>query len=297
MRSLRPRPSLGLVFVALIAFGCGTTETARVAEDDVGQVASEATARAIVQAQAIEAVPSLPDDPACPSGMALVEGDYCPVVEQHCIEWQGGPGDGTGVKGQCKRFKEPTTCAVSYRKAQRYCMDRFEWPNVRGELPRVLVSWQDARALCENAGKRLCTEVEQNFACEGEDMLPYVYGYARDASICSIDKPYRERTFAFTPMPTCLADEACGAAFSAIDQRVPAGSMEACQSKQGIFDLNGNVNEWGMLPDRRSPDRSGIKGGWWGPVRNRCRPTVTFHDEGDYGYEVGFRCCADAAAP
>ena len=37
-------------------------------------------------------------------------------------------------------------------------------------------------------------------------------------------------------------------------------------------------------------------GAWWGPVRNRCRPMTTFHLEGDYGYEVGFRCCKDAPA-
>ena len=62
----------------------------------------------------------------------------------------------------------------------------------------------------------------------------------------------------------------------------------------GAYDLNGNVNEWVERPHQKVPDRSGLKGGWWGPVRGRCRPTVTFHKESDYGYEVGFRCCADA---
>jgi hypothetical protein len=84
---------------------------------------------------------------------------------------------------------------------------------------------------------------------------------------------------------------ACHAAFDAIDQRVPAGSMESCRSTDGIHDLNGNVNAWVYLPNGKSPHRSGLKGGSWGPVRDRCRPTVTFHDEGDFGYEAGFRCC------
>jgi sulfatase modifying factor 1 len=145
--------------------------------------------------------------------------------------------------------------------------------------------------MCAAKDKRLCTEEEFNFACEGEAMRPYVYGFSRDPSKCNFDKPYRARTFKFTEMESCGDDPACLAAYRAIDQRVPAGSMESCQSPEGVFDLNGNANEWVVIPDAKSPHRSGIKGGWWGPVRDRCRPTVTFHDEGDFGYEVGFRCC------
>jgi formylglycine-generating enzyme required for sulfatase activity len=63
----------------------------------------------------------------------------------------------------------------------------------------------------------------------------------------------------------------------------------------GVYDLNGNINEWVFRPKEKYPNRSGLKGGWWGPVRGRCRPTVGFHKEEDYGYEEGFRCCKDAA--
>lgn len=177
----------------------------------------------------------------------------------------------------------------------RFCMDRYEWPNQEGELPMVLVSWEDARQICQSVGKRLCTEEEFNFACEGESMRPYVYGFERDTSRCNFDKPYRTRTFTFLAWGFCLADPDCREAFEAIDQRMPAGAMPGCRSDHGVFDLNGNANEWVMIPSNKPPHRSGIKGGWWGPVRNRCRPTVTFHDEGDFGYEVGFRCCADTS--
>src|SRR4051812_3584304 len=30
---------------------------------------------------------------ACPEGMILVEGEYCPDVEQHCLKWMDPPGD------------------------------------------------------------------------------------------------------------------------------------------------------------------------------------------------------------
>jgi formylglycine-generating enzyme required for sulfatase activity len=209
------------------------------------------------------------------------------------VAWQEIPGAPV-PRGHCLRFAEPVTCFDDRRKPMHYCMDRYEWPNRRGEKPRTLTSWQDARATCAAAGKRLCTEEEWNFACEGEEMRAYVYGNARDPDQCNFDRPYRPRAFVFTAWDACQADPACKEAFDAIDQRLPAGSLETCRSKQGIYDLIGNANEWVMIPDKRTPHRSGIKGGWWGPVRARCRPTVTFHDEGDFGYEVGFRCCADA---
>jgi formylglycine-generating enzyme required for sulfatase activity len=87
---------------------------------------------------------------------------------------------------------------------------------------------------------------------------------------------------------------ACKAELEKLDQRLPAGSMPRCVSPFGVYDMNGNINEWVHLPGKKYPDRSGLKGGWWGPVRNRCRPTVGFHKEEDYGYEAGFRCCQDA---
>jgi formylglycine-generating enzyme required for sulfatase activity len=246
-------------------------------------------------AAAPDAMPGEPDDPACPTGMALVEGSYCLAPEQRCVEVQeikGAPPE--GARGHCLRYAEPVTCFEDRRRPMRFCMDRYEWPNARGAMPRVLTSWEEARALCASAGKRLCTEAEFNFACEGEEMRPHVYGYARDAAQCNFDRPYRPRTFVFTPWDACMADPACRQAFEALDQRMPAGSLESCRSREGVYDLIGNVNEWVIRPDERSPRRSGIKGGWWGPIRARCRPTVTFHDEGDFGYEVGFRCCADS---
>ena len=36
--------------------------------------------------------------------------------------------------------------------------------------------------------------------------------------------------------------------------------------------------------------------GYWGPVRNRCRPMTTDHNMWHSGYQIGFRCCAGAAA-
>lgn len=248
----------------------------------------------------------------CPEDMVLIHGGYCPNAEQVCAEHheefnrdearkkkKKEAGDEVGkstVSERCLRYKEPSECLSKERRPMRYCMDRYEYPNKKGELPRLLISWTEAKKTCESLGKRLCTEDEYNFACEGEAMLPYTYGYARDASKCNIDKAYRKREKKLSTYDKCMKKPQCKAELERLDQRLPAGSMPECVSPFGVYDLNGNINEWVYRPGKKYPDRSGLKGGWWGPVRGRCRPTVGFHKEDDYGYEEGFRCCKEASA-
>ena len=94
--------------------------------------------------------------------MSLVHGSYCPVVSQVCVERPKTIGG--GGKHHCKRYAPATCFTPERRRPLRFCMDRYEWPNRAGELPRSLVSWPDARALCAGIGKRLCTTDEFNFA-------------------------------------------------------------------------------------------------------------------------------------
>ncbi len=242
--------------------------------------------------------------------MVLVAGNYCPSVSQKCLEHhteyvreqkrlqrleKDGKETHSTVSERCLRYQEPSVCVSKERRPMRYCIDRYEWPNQKGELPIFLVSWHDARKFCEDVGKRLCTVNEFNFACEGEDMLPYTYGYVRDDKKCAIDKPYIRREKNLKRYEACMKDEECKAESERLDQREPAGARPQCVSPFGVYDLNGNINEWVRRPRQDPPNRSGLKSGWWGPVRCRCRPTVGFHKEHDYGYEVGFRCCRDAS--
>ncbi len=272
--------------------------------------AASASAAPAASAPSKQASPGRTD--GCAEGMVRVEGDYCPEVEQVCLEHHEeyerdlkkraraeakGEKYKSTVSERCLRYAAPTKCLSKEKLRLDFCIDRYEYPNVPGELPALLISWTEAKKTCEKLGKRLCTEREFNFACEGPEALPYTYGYERDPSKCSIDKEYRKREKKLFPYERCMRTPRCKAELERLDQRLPIGSLSECVSPFGVYDLNGNINEWVEIPKKKYPDRSGLKGGWWGPVRGRCRPTVDFHKEDDYGYEEGFRCCSDVRAP
>lgn len=218
---------------------------------------------------------------ACPAGMILVEGDYCPDPAQKCLEWLEDPWKFPFAR--CARYEEPSTCKGE-RVPLRFCIDKYEAAEESG-LPRGDVSWNGASGACREQGKRLCKEHEWVFACEGEEMLPYPYGAVRNPGICNF-----EATSGLTNNDGLLADH-----------REPVESNPRCVSPFGVVNMVGNIDEWVELDKpyystlhggRRM--LSGLKGGWWGPLRNRCRPTTLDHDEHFHELQTGYRCCADA---
>jgi hypothetical protein len=226
------------------------------------------------------AVPA-PAGGACPDAMILVEGAFCPTPDQPCLNWMDDP-----VKypyARCAEFAQPSTCKGE-RVRLRFCIDRHEAAEATG-MPIADTSWTNASAACKAQGKRLCQEREWLFACEGEEMRPYPYGYVRNPALCNFEKDN-----------LVVKGELA-------DQRQPVTANPECLSPFGVQNMVGNIDEWVVLDKPHYSGAnggrkmvSGLKGGWWGPLRNRCRPTTVDHDEYFHELQTGYRCCADARA-
>jgi hypothetical protein len=171
-----------------------------------------------------------------------------------------------------------------------FCIDRFEYPNVLGQNPMIVVTFHEAEALCKNDGKRLCDENEWTFACEGEEGRPYPYGYTRDTTACVMDRSWRPfKEGALSPRDGEQAKDEVDRLW----QGEPSGSRAGCKSPFGVYDMTGNVDEWTRSVNPTG-FRSVLKGGYWGPVRARCRPSTRAHNEDFVAYQQSFRCCGAA---
>lgn len=231
-------------------------------------------------------------DVRCQRGTTLVSGDFCPSVEQTCLQWVDTNGVPTeppvpGKTGRCGTFKFPTKC-LSEKVRKQFCIDVYEYPNERGVVPRSWMTWRDVKSACEAQGKRLCTRSEWTFACEGQNMQPYPYGdgYHRDKTACNFDNSQKGIDVFKSRSPNDETTRRLNALL------VPSGTNERCVSPFGVHDQIGNIDEQ-IVNETGHPYKSGLMGGHVFGVRNACRPMTEAHNE-DFGwYETGGRCCAD----
>jgi hypothetical protein len=229
----------------------------------------------------VRIAPEVP--PACPSDMIEIDGKYCADVVQRCLvslpNVEGG-------FDRCAGFAPTEPCKTTPAR-KHFCIDRYEFPNRQGRLPVVMKTWTEAQDACRAIGKRLCGDTEWTVACEGSQELPYPYGLKRDAQACNIDHPMIKVDEKAIADPKRSALEV-----ARLWQGEPSGTRANCVSSYGVFDLTGNVDEW-VVNESGKPFKSGSKGGYWGPVRARCRPMTTAHGETFPFYQTGFRCCAE----
>ena len=209
--------------------------------------------------------------PSCPADMVLIPAG--PAV--------------LGTKAPAKAWqRRQTTPSMG-----AYCIDPFEYPNRRGELPRSGVTWTEADALCQAAGKRLCTEDEWERACRGPEGRTYAYGNERDPDRCN------------TPIT------GGGPGPGKPPPLAASGSHEGCRTSEGVYDLNGNLSEWVSDGYQGAPEpfnRSATPDpATWRVLRGGTMWNLTFYGQeclSRHGHEVtflnmddGFRCCADAS--
>ena len=68
-----------------------------------------------------------------------------------------------------------------------FAIDRLPYPNDPSAPPRTGVTREEAMALCESDGKRLCTELEWERACRGDTTRAFPGGAGFDVEACSLD--------------------------------------------------------------------------------------------------------------
>jgi formylglycine-generating enzyme required for sulfatase activity len=151
-----------------------------------------------------------------------------------------------------------------------FYIDLLPWPNEAGAIPTTNVTRDEAKRLCEDKHKRLCTELEWERACKGPDNLRYEYGTAYDARVC-------------------------GAGGSgAASARRPSGQTPACRSAFGAREMHGGASEWTDSPWRRGAARGlgVVRGGndAAGELVTRCANALPLAPT-ERSPSTGFRCC------
>ncbi len=121
------------------------------------------------------------------------------------------------------------------------CVDRYEAPNVRGEVPYSLQTAYDGEAWCAGRGKRLCRQDEWERACEGPHGRLYPYGNEHRDGVCNDDRPWilvHWKALARWPRDAAV-DEA-----TRLLQADMSGARADCVTEEGVYDMTGNVAEW-----------------------------------------------------
>ncbi len=222
-------------------------------------------------------VAAMGDNGSCLKDMVLVEGSYCTEVRHNCKRWLDDP---SLQYARCGEYEEKATC-TGKRVQKRYCIDKYEATLAGESLPANQLSFVKGSKLCKSEGKRLCLESEWNFACEGEEMRPYPYGWSREPK-CNQDR-------------TDLYAKDVRSSHALKDNRQPRDANPQCASPFGVQNMVGNVDETTLRDNAQyaHPFRNALKGGWWMAGRNRCRPATTAHDDYYEDIQIGVRCCAD----
>jgi hypothetical protein len=163
--------------------------------------------------------------------------------------------------------------------------------SLRGAVPQGYINGDQAKAACQEAGKRLCTDTEWLRACRGPDGFTYPYGNTRETGVCNDHRAVHPAAECFHSTDSWIYSEIDWPGINQQPQTVDlTGSNSGCITAEGVFDMMGNLHEW-------TADPAGtFRGGYYvDTVENGpgCLYATTAHDTSHWDYSTGFRCCAD----
>lgn len=187
--------------------------------------------------------------------------------------------------------------------------------SVPGVRPQGYISQPQAKAACENAGKRLCTHKEWVKACKGPSDLKFSYGNAVDSGVCNLGGPHHLSEFfgsdakdwtyedfnhpRLNERPGFLAltgaHKGCRSDLTPEKCRKDPALL-GCSADSGVYDMLGNLQEW--VSDERT-----FVGGFYSNPANLeevraagqgCDYQIArAHGKNYHDYSQGFRCCLD----
>jgi len=180
----------------------------------------------------------------------------------------GGNGSGSGDEGNGNGNGGGMMCpdgmvfVPSNAGIGSFCIDKYEYPNNAGAMPKKGVSYDMAVRLCAADGKRLCTDGEWQKACQGVRKAMYPYGAEYVAGKCNAGM---------------------GGESSA------SGKHKGCVSDYHVYDMSGNLWEWVAARSGEST-KPGMRGGSYDKGgSSNCSAHKT--SSGTAADDVGFRCC------
>jgi formylglycine-generating enzyme required for sulfatase activity len=170
--------------------------------------------------------------------------------------------------------------------------------SVPGVFPQGYISGVQAKAACEQSGKRLCKPAEWKNACMGPKKTIFPYGNRREVGRCN-DNGRSAMRF-FNPDLDDRPEHRWkwGHGGNMIDPRLNqlegtlarTGERTGCTNEYGVYDMVGNLHEWVDDPDGT------FQGGYYLDTHlngDGCYYRTTAHPESHYDYSTGFRCCQD----